>query len=112
MPTYGSNVAIFVDNKVLLTLRKDFEVWCLPGGHIDNDETFGQCAIREVYEETGLDVKLNHFVGSYNRLNWRDGFYHIHLFCAEVVGGTVSPQPDEVLDIRYFSVSDLPKAML
>jgi len=111
MPTLGTNIAIFADNKVLLTLRKDFEVWCLPGGHIDQHEGFGQCAIREAYEETGLEVKLTRFVGSYNRLNWRDGLHHIHLFNAEVVGGMILPQPEEVLDIQYFPVSALPKDM-
>lgn len=112
MVTLGANVAIFDENTVLLILREDFEVWCLPGGHLDPGETFAQAAIREAHEETGLEVELTRFVGSYTRPNWRDSFYHIHLFAAKAVGGVLTPQPEEVLELRYFPVDDLPEALL
>ena len=47
------------NDKVLLTKRsKKMKIfpgaWVLPGGHIDLGETFEECAIREIYEETGV----------------------------------------------------------
>lgn len=45
-------------NKVLLVHHKDLNKWVQPGGHIENDETPEETAIREAYEETGLKVKL------------------------------------------------------
>ena len=44
MPILGVNVAIFQEGKVLLTKRVDFEVWCLPGGEVDEGESLAQAA--------------------------------------------------------------------
>lgn len=50
--------------RVLLTKRsekmKTFTGgWVLPGGHIDIGETFEECAVREIREETGIDIEIN-----------------------------------------------------
>ena len=44
--------------KILLVKHKKFNKWVQPGGHIEENETPEETAIREVYEETGLRVKL------------------------------------------------------
>lgn len=49
-------------DRVLLTKRsqkmKIFPgAWVLPGGHIDLGETFEECAIREIREETGIEIE-------------------------------------------------------
>ncbi len=108
----GSNIAIIRDQQILLTQREDFEVWCLPGGQIEIGESFAECAVREAREETGLDVRLTRFVGSYTRPNWQSGLYHAHLFAAEVVGGSLQAQRGEVLEMRFFPFDELPQAML
>jgi ADP-ribose pyrophosphatase YjhB (NUDIX family) len=100
------------NDQILLTQREDFEVWCLPGGHINPGESFAECAIREAREETGLEVRLSRLVGSYSRPGWNEGFYHVHLFAAEIVGGTLQAQQGEVLDMRYFPFDALPEAIL
>jgi ADP-ribose pyrophosphatase YjhB (NUDIX family) len=48
MTALGANVAIIYDNQVLLTKREDFEVWCLPGGHVEPGEPLADTAICEV----------------------------------------------------------------
>lgn len=44
--------------KILLVKHKKFNKWVQPGGHIEEDETPEEAAVREVYEETGLKIKL------------------------------------------------------
>lgn len=47
------------NHKILLVTRKDNGSFSCAGGHLDNTETFLQCAIRELKEETGLDLVEN-----------------------------------------------------
>ena len=112
MSTIGAGVAIIENNRVLLTKREDFDVWCLPGGHLDEGETFPETAIREAREEIGLDVRLTRLVGTYTRPTWSNGLYHVQVFAAAVISGDLRPQNGEVTAIDYFSVDDLPDAML
>jgi ADP-ribose pyrophosphatase YjhB (NUDIX family) len=68
MPTLGVNIAIRDHhNRVLLTRREDFDMWCLPGGGVEVGETLAQAARREAQEETGLQVALTRLVGVYSR---------------------------------------------
>lgn len=50
-------------NKVLL-IQSRGNLWGLPKGTLNTDETYNKCAIREVKEETGLDVEENQFLCS------------------------------------------------
>ena len=60
-PKVGIGVFVRKDRKILLGKRKsethgDGE-WSLPGGHLEKGESFEECCIREVFEETGLSIK-------------------------------------------------------
>ena len=108
MINLGVNVAVIEDGRVLLTQRNDFPVWCLPGGGVDPGESLAQAALREMREETGLDVRLERLVGAYSRPLWMGRGYHVAVFSAVVVGGKLLPQPGEVVDIQYFDADALP----
>ncbi|MBN1992566.1 MAG: NUDIX domain-containing protein [Anaerolineae bacterium] len=112
MLVLGVNVAIIVEaGKILLTKREDFEVWCIPGGQVDPEESLAQAAIREAQEETGLEVVLERLVGVYSRTG--SGVdVHLALFAASPVGGVLKPQVGEVLELGYFSPDALPEDML
>jgi len=53
-------VAVFVvwEGKVLLHLHRKLGMWLPPGGHIERDELPDDAAVREVFEETGVEVEL------------------------------------------------------
>ena len=58
-PANAASVALIRDNKVLLIQRAYApyqNLWTLPGGRIEPNETIEQCAVREIAEEVGLTV--------------------------------------------------------
>ncbi len=65
------NIAILQGGQILLTKREDFEVWCMPGGSVELNESVAQAAIHEAREETGLDEKLTRLVAMYFAPHWQ-----------------------------------------
>ncbi len=112
MPTLGVAVAVLHADQVLLTQREDFEVWCLPGGGVDDGESLARAAVREVYEETGLQVELTRLVGVYSRPQWAAGGAHVIVFAAQPVGGSLRCAAGEVLAARYVALHELPDTLI
>jgi 8-oxo-dGTP diphosphatase len=106
------NTAVIDDaSRVLLTRRDDFEVWCLPGGVVEEGESLAAAAVREVAEETGLAVRLTRLVGVYSRP--RVGGYHsLALFAAVQTGGSLCVDPGEVVEANWFGAGELPADLL
>lgn len=54
--------SVFIINpenkKILLVKHRKFNKWVQPGGHMEENETPEEAALREAYEETGLRIKL------------------------------------------------------
>jgi len=105
-------VTVINNGKVLLTKREDFEVWCLPGGGVEDGESLAEAGIREAKEETGLDVELTRLVGVYSRIG--GGMHDVHavLYAARPVGGELKLQPGETVEVAYFPFDHLPSEML
>jgi len=112
MPGLGVNTAIMRAGRILLTLRPDWEVWCLPGGSVEADESLAQAAIRETREEVGLDVRLTRLVGLYSRNGWLVHGLHVAVFAAEIIGGELAYLDGEVLEAHWFAADEIPEAML
>lgn len=112
MPGLAVVVAVIDDGKILLTKREDYEVWCLPGGSVEDGESLAEAGIREAKEETGLDVELTRLVGVYSRLGGgiRDG--HVVVYAARPIGGELTTQPNETIDVAYFPFDQLPNELL
>ncbi|PLX21947.1 DNA mismatch repair protein MutT [Candidatus Parcubacteria bacterium] len=55
---FTSSAIIVEQNKILLIFHKKLGVWLYPGGHIEEDEHPDEALLREVKEETGLDVEI------------------------------------------------------
>jgi len=108
----GVNVAVLEVGRILLILREDFDVWCMPGGQVEPGESAAAAAVREVWEEAGVELHLDRLVGCYSRPRWIDGGSHVLVFAATRVGGAVRGQPGEVTDARWFDVGDLPVPLL
>src|SRR6478735_2358341 len=66
-----STTCVVVDElgRIALVHRRDNGLWALPGGGMELGESIEDCAVREVKEETGLDVEITGLVGVYTSPN-------------------------------------------
>ncbi len=94
------------DSILLVRQREGPGYWGLPGGVLEAGESVDQAAIREVKEETGLDVRLLRLVGLYSKP--AEGALAV-TFEAEAVGGALLQATDETIEARYFPVAHLPQ---
>jgi acetyl-CoA carboxylase carboxyl transferase subunit beta len=76
--------------------------WSLPGGRVEPGESAAAAAVREVHEETGLEVAVTGLLGTVAL----PGGYTVDDFSAVVNGGTLVPG-DDALDARWFALSEL-----
>lgn len=109
----GTSAILFnEDGKFLLTKREDNGQWCLPGGAVEPGESVAEACVREVFEETGLRVRVKRLVGVYSHPDqlsvYKDGnkahIVALH-FEAEVVGGELGLS-NETTDFGYFTLDD------
>lgn len=92
--------------KVLVLQRRDVPMWVLPGGGIDAGETAESAVIREVLEETGLNVEITRKVAEYTPLNKMSKL--TFLFECRVISGTLSTG-DETRNIGFYDINALPE---
>jgi len=109
MPTLGASAVVIHESKVLLMQRRDVEVWSIPGGAVEANESVAQAAIREVLEETGIHIELTRLVGIYTRPQWGAEGDHAVVFAGKPLTHTITIQPEEVRDAGYFPPEDLPQ---
>ncbi len=99
--------------KVLLTRRKDNGLWCLPGGHMESGESVEECCVREVFEETGLQVRVKRLTGVYSNPDqlviYPDGsqaHFVVMNFYVEIVDGKLGLS-EETSEAGYFSLAEI-----
>jgi len=104
----------FPENKILLIKRDTIPFkgyWALPGGRMDPGETIEQTIVREVKEETGLDVVIVSKVGEYLEKGIKDDVdyeYYPTCFVVKPVGGEIKKQDSEIQEIKQFKLTNLP----
>jgi 8-oxo-dGTP diphosphatase len=107
----------FPDDKILLIKRNTVPFkgyWALPGGRMDPGETVEQTIVREVKEETGLEVAIVRVVGEYVEKGIKDDVeyeYYPTCFVVKTLGGEVKKQDSEIQEIQLFSLTQLPKQL-
>jgi 8-oxo-dGTP pyrophosphatase MutT (NUDIX family) len=113
----GSCAVVDDAGRLLLQQRADAgSPWGLPGGAMELGETLEQAALREVLEETGLHVRADALVGVYShgQHTYDNGDVVqavVTLFAATVVGGELTPDGVETLDLGWFALDALPEPL-
>jgi 8-oxo-dGTP diphosphatase len=88
--------------------------WALPGGRAEPGETVEQTVVREVKEETGLDVRVVKKIGEYHEQGIQGGVeydYYPACFLVKVIGGEMRKQQGEIQEIQLFSLDDVPEPL-
>lgn len=109
-PKIDTRAVIFKDNKILLT-HENNGTWSLPGGWCDVLESVRSNTIKEVKEETGLDVKTLKIISvqdrnKHNKPIYAYGVCKVFVLC-RVIGGEFIKNI-ETTEIKYFSLDEIP----
>ena len=105
--------ALIVRNgRILFQRRTDNGRWGLIGGLVEMNETYKDAALREVREETGLEVRLDSFLGIFHNHNmvWSSGD-QAHVITAFFTASIISGDPridEESLELRFFGLEEMP----
>jgi 8-oxo-dGTP diphosphatase len=82
-PLVGVAVMVIKDRRVLLGRRRNAHgdgTWAFPGGHLEFNESVEECAVREVFEETGIRIKNLRFGPYTNDIFDKEGKHYVTLF--------------------------------
>ncbi len=113
-PLLGANAVIFDSTgRVLLSERADGRGWNLPAGFVSANEAPEEAIIRELREETGLEVQVDRLLGVYSRNRRYRGHERglvTTTFLCRVIGGTLTPTK-EALRHGWFDPVVLPVPM-
>ncbi|TXS04837.1 NUDIX domain-containing protein [Streptomyces sp. col6] len=109
----ASAVVTDAGGRILLQRRSDNGLWALPGGGMDMGDSLPGTAVREVKEETGLDVEITGLVGTYTDprhvIAYRDGEVRRQFnvcFTARVIGGRLALS-DESTELRFVPPAEI-----
>lgn len=100
--------------EILLQKRSNSDnIWGLPGGAVELGESIEEAAIREIKEETGLDIKVEYLIGVYSKYftNYPNGDKAqsiCYLFKGTVESGSITIDNQETFDLRFFDKDKIP----
>ena len=99
--------AVVVDDDQLLLIRRGHGPaagqWSLPGGRVEFGETLAEALVREVHEETGLDVVTGDYIG-YVEIFGDDMHYIVHDFHATAFDAGPLVAGDDAAEAAWFAL--------
>jgi len=111
IPTTRVSVIVVADEQILLVKHRkgNRQYWVLPGGRLEYGESFEECAVREMKEETGLEVAVDDFVFLSEAIAPDRSRHIVNVYLtAHVVGGILKLGDEPVLAaVDYLPIKDL-----
>lgn len=116
----GVRVLVFDDADRLLLVKQHHEgkdIWMVPGGGIEEMETAHCAAIREMKEETNLDIKICKLIWHVEEVSEKRGQRFVNYYVGKAVSGElklgIDPEFDEehqrMTELRYFTKEEINK---
>lgn len=110
-PIPAAAVTIVQDGRILLVKRAVEPrkgLWSLPAGFLEIDESVEQCAVRELKEETNLDVELTGLLAVYSVFDDPRYICLLVVYSGKILGGELKCG-DDASDAKFFPPSALPE---
>ena len=110
-PIPAAGAIIEKDGKILLVKRKfppRVGDWCFPAGFMEYEESPVECCIREIKEETGLDINISRMFWNYAGHDDPRSHAMLALYLAEVTGGNLVAG-DDAIEVEYFDIFHTPE---
>lgn len=86
--------------------EKCYGKWNFPAGHVDENESIIDAAIREVYEETGCKVKLTGLL-PICMASGKNGDRLMVRFTADIIDENIKFDTEEILDVKWIDINDI-----
>lgn len=104
----GSIIYKYSGNELLfLVIKQTKGHYSFPKGHVEENETERETALREVKEETGFDIS---FVGDFRKVITYmpndEVLKDVVFFLGNVIGGLLKAQEEEVVEIKWLNYED------
>lgn len=103
---------IIIDNNKVLLVQQNQEFWGFPKGHVEGDETEEETALREVKEETNLDVKiLGNKKYKIEYVTDKGNPKEVIFFLASPLNKDIKKQDAEIKNIKWLRFEDALKTI-
>lgn len=105
--------AVFRQGKILLVRERQDDGWTMPGGWADVGDRPSEAVEREVYEESGFQVKAHRIIGVYdaNRTGPLEIFHAFKIvFLCELLGGQARPSR-ETSEVVFYNAEEIPNVL-
>lgn len=110
-PAVATSIALIKDKKILLAKRKIAPQqgdWDILGGFVEPGESVEEGVIREMKEETGLDVEIEKYLGSVADVYGERPSIPL-IFTVKMINPNQQPSPhDDVEELAWFSLEEIP----
>jgi 8-oxo-dGTP diphosphatase len=94
------------DGRIVVVHRPRYDDWSLPKGKLDPGESWEECAVREVHEETGLRCTLNRELSSTSYTDRKGRAKAVRYWLMDVAGDDGFAPDDEVDELRWVPPAD------
>ncbi len=116
----GARAVIFDDENRVLLVSQEHDgklIWMVPGGGIEDNETSKEAAVREIKEETGLDIEIERLLWHVEEVSCERGQRFVNFFTARIIGGKLGlgadpefSESEQVMrELRFVSRAEMEK---
>jgi 8-oxo-dGTP diphosphatase len=118
----GVRVFVLDDRKRVLLVKSNYEkrssadeFWVIPGGGVEPGELTGDAGIREVIEETGLEIEISRLLWVVEEIMPNGDMNYCNYFLGNIIGGSLekgydpelSEEEQVIIDVAFFSKDEL-----